>query len=76
MPCRMIAPVYEEMASSEEFGSNVIFLKVDVDEAPELAEKFGVMSMPTFLFLKNGNVVDRFSGASVEKLKETISSFL
>ena len=49
---------------------------LDVDEAPDIAEKFGVMSMPTFIFVKDGEVVDRFSGASVEKLTQTLMAYI
>jgi thioredoxin 1 len=70
----MIAPVFEEMSS--EFESSCDFVKVDVDQIPELTERYQVMSMPTFLFIKNGEVVERFSGASVEKLRETINSLI
>jgi thioredoxin 1 len=72
MPCKLIAPVFEEMANPEgEFG-NIIFMKIDVDEVPSLAERFQVQAMPTFLFMKDSAEIDRFSGASVEKLKQTI----
>jgi thioredoxin 1 len=71
MPCKMIAPLYDELSMSNSYN-NVMFLKVDVDENVEVTEKFQVASMPTFIFLKNGQVVDRFSGASVEKLKEVL----
>jgi thioredoxin 1 len=71
MPCKMIAPMFDEMANSDEY-KDIIFVKIDVDENPETSEKYQIMSMPTFLFIKNYEVVDRFSGASVEKLKETI----
>ena len=71
MPCKMIAPMFDEMANSDEY-KDVIFIKIDVDENPETSEKYQIMSMPTFLFIKDFEVVDRFSGASVEKLKETI----
>ena len=72
-PCKMIAPAYEELSS--EYTESV-FCKVDVDEVPDIAQRYEVMAMPTFLFLKNGEVVDRFSGASVEKLRDTIISHL
>jgi len=71
MPCKMIAPMFDEMANSDEY-KDIIFVKIDVDENPETSEKYQIMSMPTFLFIKDFEVVDRFSGASVEKLKETI----
>merc|ERR1712232_1007010 len=55
-PCKMIAPLFKEM--SEEI-TGVVFLKVDVDENPETAAKYSVSAMPTFLFIKGGEVVDR-----------------
>lgn len=69
-PCKMIAPFFEEM--SVEFGDACFFAKVDVDEGAEIAQAYSVMSMPTFLFIKDGKIVDRFSGASVEKLRQTV----
>lgn len=72
-PCKMIAPAYDAMSAQKEF-SDVIFLKVDVDEVAELAEKFQVQAMPTFLFLKGNQEIDRFSGASADKLRETVLS--
>jgi thioredoxin 1 len=69
-PCKMIAPFFEEMAN--EFSDTCIFLKVDVDEGTEIAQAYNVMSMPTFIFIKNGKIVERFSGASVEKLRQVI----
>ena len=70
-PCKMIAPVYEELANEY---TDVIFLKVDVDENPEVTEMFQVMSMPTFLFLKNKESVERWSGASVDKLRTALAN--
>ena len=72
MPCKLIAPVFDEMSSPDGEFANIIFVKIDVDEVPELAERFQVQAMPTFLFMRNSEEIDRFSGASVEKLKETI----
>lgn len=69
----MIGPVFDAMAATH---TSAVFLKVDVDELPDIAQRYKVMSMPTFLFLKNGKVVDRFSGASAEKLQETIDSLI
>lgn len=74
-PCKMIAPVYDDMSTESEF-SNVVFLKVDVDEMPEIAQRYQVMAMPTFLFIKNSIVAERFSGASIDKLRATTSSLL
>ena len=67
-PCKMIAPVFHEL--SNEYGGRVQFIKVDVDENPEAAQKYGVSAMPTFLFIKGGEEVDRLMGANSERLKE------
>ncbi|WP_335872893.1 thioredoxin [Bacillus sp. 2205SS5-2] len=59
-PCKMIAPVLEELDS--EMGDSVKIVKVDVDDNQETAGKFGVMSIPTLVLMKNGEVVDKVIG--------------
>jgi len=59
-PCRMVSPLVDEIA---EENSDYQICKVDVDEAPELAQKFGVMSIPTLVVLKGGKVVAQNVGA-------------
>lgn len=59
-PCKMIAPVLEELDS--EMGDKVKIVKLDVDDNQETAAKFGVMSIPTLLIFKNGEVVDKVVG--------------
>jgi len=59
-PCKMIAPVLEELDS--EIGDKVKIVKLDVDENQETAAKFGVMSIPTLIVLKDGEVVDKVVG--------------
>ena len=59
-PCRMLAPVLEEV--SDKLGDKVSFYNVDVDEAPELAVKYGISSVPCLLLLKNGAVADQSIG--------------
>jgi thioredoxin 1 len=61
-PCRMIAPVIEELA--EEYEGKATIAKVDVDTAPEVAGQFGIRSIPTVLFFKDGEVVDQMIGAA------------
>ena len=59
-PCRMIAPVIEEL--SDEMA-DVAFAKIDVDELPELAQQYGIVSIPTLVLLKDGKEIDRAVGA-------------
>ncbi|MFH1372249.1 MAG: thioredoxin [bacterium] len=60
-PCKMIAPILEEVAG--EYGDRVKVTKVDVDANSVVAGKFGIMSIPSLLFFKNGEEVDRVIGA-------------
>ncbi|XP_053558644.1 thioredoxin [Bombina bombina] len=68
-PCKRIAPVFEELSKKY---SNVVFVKVDVDDASDVAESCGIKSMPTFQFYKSGAKVHEFSGASPEILEKKI----
>ncbi len=61
-PCRAIAPVLEELAEASE--GQVTLMKINVDENPELAARYGIRSIPTILFVKEGRVVDRVVGAA------------
>ena len=60
-PCRMFAPVLEETA--RELGDSAVIGKVNIDEQPELAGQFGVMSIPTLVVMKNGKIVNQSIGA-------------
>ncbi len=60
-PCRMIAPIIEEM--HHEYGDKAVIGKVDVDNNNEIAVKYGIRNIPTVLFLKKGEVVDKVVGA-------------
>jgi thioredoxin 1 len=60
-PCRLIAPVVEELAG--EYRGKIKIGKLDVDNNPAVATKFGIRSIPTLLVFKNGEVVDRIVGA-------------
>ena len=59
-PCQMMAPVIEEMA--KELEGKVKIGKMNVDESPQTAEKFGIMSIPTLILFKDGQVVKTFQG--------------
>jgi thioredoxin 1 len=60
-PCRMLTPIIEEMAA--EYEGRAIIGKVDVDSAPGIASKYGIRNIPTIIFIKNGEVVDKQVGA-------------
>jgi thioredoxin 1 len=75
MPCKMVAPIFEKIA--EKYKNEIIFAKLNVDENPDIASEFGIMSIPTFLVFKNGEVVGKIVGAMPEKiLEEKILEFL
>ena len=59
-PCRAVAPVLEEIANE---NSNVVFAKMNTDENPNTASQHGIMSIPTMMIFKNGELVDRLVGA-------------
>jgi thioredoxin 1 len=61
-PCRMIAPVIEELA--EDFDGKAKICKVNTDEQQDIAIKYGIRSIPTILFFKNGEMVDQMVGAA------------
>ena len=59
-PCRMISPIVDEIAAER---SDIKVGKINVDEQPELAARFGVMSIPTLVVMKNGKVINQAVGA-------------
>ncbi|XP_059438079.1 protein RTE1-HOMOLOG [Corylus avellana] len=72
-PCRFIAPFLAELAKKL---PNVTFLKVDVDELKSVAQDWAVEAMPTFMFLKEGKIVDKVVGAKKDELQQTIAKHL
>ena len=74
-PCRMLAPVIEELAT--DFDGKAKICKVNTDEQQALSQKFGIRSIPTLVFMKNGEVVDTIIGAqSKQTLTDTINKLL
>ena len=75
MPCVMMSPVIEDL--SEKFKGKIKFGKVDVSESGNIAQKFGVSSIPNFTVLKDGKVIDQFIGAvGEEELEKKLNGFL
>ena len=72
-PCRMIAPALEEIAGS--LGEKVKIVKLNVDENPQTAAKYGIQSIPTLMIFKNGSMSSRQVGAAPkQKLEQWITS--
>lgn len=61
-PCRMVSPIIDELA--EEFEGKVVIGKVDVDNNDEITSKYGIRNIPTILFIKDGEIVDKQVGAA------------
>ena len=75
-PCRMVGPIIDEL--SEQYADKVIIGKVDVDNNDGITAKFGIRNIPTILFFKNGEVVDKQVGAAqksalVEKIDKLLA---
>ena len=74
-PCRMLSPILDEVEA--EMQDQITVVKVNVDDADEIAGQFRIMSIPTLLFIKNGQVVDKSVGAMpkaalVERIKANL----
>jgi thioredoxin 1 len=74
-PCKIIGPIVDELAN--EYGDKAIIAKLNVDENPEIAAQLGIRNIPTILFFKNGEVVDKLVGMnSKSTLENKINSLI
>ncbi len=74
-PCKMVAPILDKLA--KEYAGKVVIAKVNTDENPEWAGKYGVQGIPTMLFIAGGKVVHRQVGALPERmLRDVVSQFM
>ncbi len=74
-PCLMVAPVVEDLA--EQYGDRINFVKMDVDQNPKTASKYGVMSIPTLIIFKNGEPVTNIVGfRPKDELKKSLDAAL
>ena len=74
-PCRMVGPVISQLA--EEYDGKIVVGKCDVEENEELAQEFGIRNIPTILFFKGGQIVDKVVGAQPKaKLQEKFEALL
>ena len=70
-PCKKIAPIFQKLSIE---NSDVLFLKVDVDEAEAIAEYFQVKALPTFIGIKNGKIIKHSTGGTENLLKDILKS--
>ncbi len=74
-PCQMVAPIVEDLA--QEYNGKLKVMKLNTDEAPEVAGRYQIMSIPTILFFKNGQLVEKIVGARPkQQFKQIIDSLL
>lgn len=74
-PCKMLGPVIEEL--SEELADKMLIGKVDIDKDQNLAQQYGIMSVPTLLVFVNGEVVEKFVGAMPKaQLQEKLTRYI
>ncbi len=74
-PCRMIAPVLEKLA--KELNEKLLIAKVNTDENPDWATRYGVQGIPTMLFIYQGKIIHRQVGAAPESsIRDTVTQFL
>ena len=74
-PCKKVAPIIDEIG--EEYEGKIVAVKCDIEDCPEVTRRFGIMNIPTVLFIKDGQIVDKNVGAApkkvfVEKLEKLI----
>lgn len=78
-PCQMMGPIIDQLSEEKQFENKIKFVKVNVDQNPELATQYNIFSIPTFIIFKDGQVVSQFTGAIgkeglIEQLNKVISS--
>ena len=74
-PCRMVSPIIDELA--QEYEGRVTIGKMNVDENDDVVGRFGIRNIPTVIFFKNGEMVDKIVGAtSKDKFKEKVENLL
>lgn len=71
-PCQRIAPCFNELS---EMYPSIDFIKVDVDQGEDIAEKMDISSLPTFVFMENGSIVNKLESSDSKKLTEMIKDF-
>ena len=74
-PCKAISPIVDEL--HDKYEDKAVNGKVDIDENPDLCEKFGIRNIPTILFIRNGEVLDKIVGAvAKDKISEKLTALI
>lgn len=71
-PCKAIAPLYDQLSKSNSLPGKLEFVKINVDEQPELAAQYGITAIPTFLVFKDGQKADEVRSANANALKKAV----
>ncbi|KAF2438348.1 thioredoxin domain-containing protein [Karstenula rhodostoma CBS 690.94] len=71
-PCKAIAPLYEQLSKANSTPSKVTFVKINIDEVPELAAQFQISAIPTFLIFKDGVQIEEIRSANAPALKKNV----
>jgi len=71
-PCKQIAPIYEQLSAQLSRPNHITFVKVNTDTQKEIASKYGITAMPTFMLFEQGKVVDKIQGADPRKLQAVV----
>jgi thioredoxin 1 len=72
-PCKMITPIFKQYSESPRYKDAIVFVEVDIDESPAVAERFGVTSMPTFKAIRVRKIINEFVGGSKENLQSMVN---
>ena len=76
-PCRAMSPIFEHLADDPGYEGKVIFAKVDVDQCPQAAMQFRVMSIPTLILFQNGMPVEKLVGLRMEEeLRDVLAPYI
>ncbi len=71
IPCRRIKPFVDHLSKVNK--DNIKFCLVDVNDNPEIKEEYGIEKIPTFIFIKNGELVDKYVGHNLDEIKNTLN---
>ncbi|KAI0872951.1 thioredoxin-like protein [Hypoxylon argillaceum] len=74
-PCKAIAPIVAKISDEEQF-KDFFFVKIDVDDLPELSQELGITAMPTFVAFKNGELSGKVVGAKPDAIKKLVADLL